>query len=201
MKKQIKFVYQLNILSFLLSIFLIYACSCGILTTEEEKVLVETSCGDSFYVSYDSFKDKSLLEDNNSRFNAVIKGKITNKDIELLYNSKEIKVYKIAYLAVFDIGNGFETFHGDLNYSNDVTSIIINNILSDYEFFSYNINYFLDSVKYDSEAQCIIISLAQGDYKQLSKYGLTELMINNNDEMELLKQKATEIQRMRNISN
>lgn len=166
----------------------------------EKSDVIETSCGDEFDVTYDSFRDKSIIADNNSLFSLIVKGEVTNEDFKVLQNSDGVKVYKVKYIAFFDIGNGFERFDGDLDKNREITLIVKNNLLYDYSFFSYNIGYFLDSAAYYNEAKLIIQSLCKKDYEQLSAYGLSESVINDSNEIDMIRQKALEYKRTHNLN-
>lgn len=196
MKKSLKIIIDSLI------VFALICCSsCGIVNDEDYKERIETTCGDSFSLLFDSFKVKTTVEDNNSRFHVTLKGEIMKDDIKLLSDSDGIKLYRFKYLAVYDIGEGFETFHGEEDIDSSVLSIIRDNLLSDDAFFAYNIEYFLDNSKYNIEAQQIITAICQGDYTQLQKYGLTDSIINNNEKIESIEQDALKIKASRNISS
>ena len=181
----------------LTAVLMIMITSCGMLNSVDKKQLIETECGDKFSMSYDSYNLKSLVEHNDSRFNIVLKGKITEDDIKLLSSSDEFKVYRFMYMAVYDTGNGFTAFHGEEDTEPSVISVIKENLLSDDAFFAYNIGYFLDSSKYASEAQQIIISLCNGEYDKLTKYGLN-VSASDNEDLKSITQKAQEIKKAGN---
>jgi len=193
MKKSLKIL-----LASLVVFFFICSCSCNPIN-DDYRELIETNCGDSFSILFDSFKVKTIVEDNNSRFHVTLKGKITKDDIELLSDSDGIKLYRFKYLAVYDIGEGLATFHGVEDTDASIVSIIRDFLLSDDAFFEYNIEYFLDNSKYDIETQQIIEAICNGDYTQLQKYGLTDSIVNNSEKIESIKQEALEIKSTRNI--
>ena len=185
----------------LIAFVLIFCCSCSIKNDDDYKERIEMSCGDSFSLLFDSFKVKTTVEDNNSRFHVTLKGKITKDDIKLLSDSDGIKLYRFKYLAVYDIGKGFETFHGEEDTDSSIVSIIRDNLLCDDAFFAYNIEFFLDNSTYDIEAQQIITAICQGYYTQLKEYGLTDSIISNSEKIESIKQEALKIKVARNINS
>lgn len=113
MKKAIKLIIISPAVCLVIVLSLIFICS-WVLAPGDKRTVIETSYGDIFNLSYDSYRDESLIEDTNSRFHLVIKGEVTNEDFMELQNPKNIRVYKVNQIIFYDMGNGFERYDGDL---------------------------------------------------------------------------------------
>ena len=113
MSKVIKSIMILLIIGLIIFLALSIFCS-WVLAPGDKRTVIETSYGDSFNVSYDSYRDECLIEDTNSRFNLVLKGEVTTEHFIELQNPKNIKAYKVNNIIFYDIGNGFERFDGNL---------------------------------------------------------------------------------------
>ncbi len=100
MKKGAKLVIvsMLICLVIILSLIVIFS---RIHVSDDKITVIETSYGDNFNVSYDSYRDETLIEDNGSRFHLVIKGEVTSEDFKELQNPDNTKVYKVKYMVFF----------------------------------------------------------------------------------------------------
>ena len=96
----------------------------------EDKYTVKTQYGDSFDVSYDGFRDKSILSDPNSRFYLTVNGKLSENDIKCLKKSSALKVYRIKDVSFFKDGNDFDIFDEktDKLEHSDVVQVIKDNL-------------------------------------------------------------------------
>ncbi|WP_298530013.1 hypothetical protein [uncultured Ruminococcus sp.] len=160
---------------------------------DSEVVIVNTEAGDSFKLSYDTYKNKSLIEDCNSRFNLVIHNKIDSNEIKLLFVNEDIKIYNADYFVFFDSGTGFKLFNGDLNYDLKLTQIVKNNLLSNYRFFMHNITYYVNSNQYHEEMNTLIEYICSEGFDPVLKYGLSDSVINDAEEFKAIKQEALKI--------
>lgn len=120
MSKAIKSIMISLAAGLVIFLFLMIIICRWVLTPGEKRTVIETSYGDVFNLSYDSYRNESLIEDTNSRFNLVLKGEVTSEDFIEIQNPKNIKVYKLEHIIFYDMGNGFERFYGDLAELNSV---------------------------------------------------------------------------------
>ena len=147
---------------------------------------IETSFGDTFMIFFDPFFAETTIQEQSkySSFCLVLDGKFTKDDLIGLYNSDGIKVYRFGKVAFYDEGNGFEKFLVSTCDNEDVISVVKSNLLSNYLFFLYYIEDFWNSDKYHEEMRYVSRMIVDKNYSELSEYGLTEEIINDDDEMD-----------------
>lgn len=160
---------------------------------DNKPVIIDTEVGDSFKLSYDTSKNKSLIEDCNSRFNLVVDAKIDSNDIKLLFANDDIKIYNVDYMVFFDSGTGFKLFDGNLNYNMELTQTIKNNLLLNHRFFIHNIMYYVNSNQYHEEMNSFIEYICNEQFDYLMKYGSSDSAINDAEEFKVIKQEALKI--------
>lgn len=153
---------------------------------EDPVYTVETSYGDTFIIFFDSFFVETTIteQDRYSSYGFVLKGEFTEDDLIGLYNSDGIKVYRFGSVAFYDVGNGFEDFLVSTCDNEDVISAVKSNLLSNYSFFLYYIEDFWNSDEYHEEMRYVSRMIVDKNYSELSEYGLTEEIINDDDEMD-----------------
>ena len=150
-----------------------------------------TGYGDEFRVLFDSYKNKSMITNDNSDLELCVSGKIKKDDFIGLKETNSIKVYRLQNYAIFDKGNGFAALSSDnINENPEVAEIVIGTLLSDRSFFVENIEHLLNSKKYNEDALRIIELIEKWDYNKLMKYGLDESLVNDNSYIQCYKQDA-----------
>ncbi len=104
-KNAFKFI-GIIIFSFLiLIVFSVLICRWA-LSPDFKTEKFTTSAGDTFVLSYDSHRVKTIVEDYNSRFYFVVNNKVTKDDFEIINDSP--KTYKVKDIVFSDTENGFE---------------------------------------------------------------------------------------------
>ena len=170
-------------------VFIVALGMLGIATIkflDDPSYTIKTLYGDTFTIFHDSFFAETTIQEQSkySSFCLVLDGKFTKDDLIGLYNSDGIKVYRFGRVAFYDEGNGFEKFLVRTCDNENVISVVKSNLLSNYSFFLYYIEDFWNCDEYHEEMRYVSRMLVDKNYSELSKYGLTEEIINDDDEMD-----------------
>ncbi len=139
----------------------------------DEIYTVETEYGDTFTVRTD-FMHKTSLEHRRSGLNIRINHEITAEDLTALCHSSELTVYMVDCFAVYDSGDGFKLFKGDLAENAALTQLIKQNLLSGDDFFRRNTEYFLNDRYFHDETVYMLKTLISGNSEyddELARYG------------------------------
>ena len=160
----------------------------GFVLVPEEKYTITTDYGDTFNVTYHSFKGNSYVTSPNSELNWHYGGYIDKDDFIGLKHTDRITIYKLKSSVIFNDGNGFEKFDsGNIDEKPEVAQKVKELLLSDYHFYSSNFDCFLKSRTYSREAEQITDCIKQEKYDELTKYGLTKEVINDGYTLDLIK--------------
>ena len=153
-----------------------------------DKYNIKTDCGDTFCITYDSFKGESTVTSPNSIFDWNYGGRINKDDFILLDKTDSVTIYEVNGSVIFNDGNGFEEFDGEnIDEKPEVANRVKEVLLSDYSVYSSNFELFLNSRTYKQEANQIIDYIKHEKLDKLSQYGLTEDVINDRYTLNLIK--------------
>ena len=178
----------------ILLIIVIIAVAVGFfvyqLWNREDKTEVQTSYGDVFTITFDDYLVKSLVQDRDTGWYYTFSSKLTTEDIEECSNANNNRIYRIGQIVIWKENGTFVTFDGDLERNAEATSAVKAHLLSDSLFFVHNIDAFLKSETYLAEVSDVVVRFCNGEYDELSQYGLSDNVRNNADQMALLKENA-----------
>ena len=83
-------------------------------------------------------------------------------------------------LFIFNNGGGFKEFtYESVNSVPDVAEMVKSRLLTSYDIYANNIDYFFKNSKYKAEIEHMIENIQKDKYEELSQYGLTEDVIND----------------------
>lgn len=170
---------------FVMSVF----CSCSLMSNFDEET-ISTEYGDIFFLSFDSYRMTTLVQDSQSDFYLVFDKKIDENDIIGIENSPNLKAYRLDDVVFYDDGSGFTQFDGDLSKNQALTDLVKSNLLVSYRFFKNNIDFFYNDSSYNTEIKAMLSSICSKEYTQLSEYGLNNEVIKNTSEVEHIEQLA-----------
>ena len=153
------------------AVFLI--CAVWKYMWEYDRYTIETPYGDKFLVIYDPVLRQGHMDYNNtgSRFYMVLDNPITKDDIISIYNSQDLRIYRVEGAIIFSYENDFVYFDGDLDENPNITSIVKENILSDLSLFLLYIPHFLENEKYSAEMKDMLYKIHDNKFEELGKYG------------------------------
>jgi hypothetical protein len=151
---------------------------------------ISTEYGDIFFLSFDSYRMTTLVQDSQSDFYLVFDKKIDENDIIGIENSPNLKAYRLDDVVFYDDGSGFTQFDGDLSKNQALTDLVKSNLLVSYRFFKNNIDFFYNDSSYNTEIKAMLSSICSKEYTQLSEYGLNNEVIKNTSEVEHIEQLA-----------
>lgn len=92
---------------------------------DSEVVIVNTEAGDSFKLSYDTYKNKSLIEDCNSRFNLVIHNKIGSSCYINLPDMEKSNIEDSQSCIDFISNNSYSIDWSEDNWKNTLNKEVI----------------------------------------------------------------------------
>lgn len=93
-------------------VFVILLAACNYF---DEDTLT-TEYGDTFNISFDSFKMKTLITDEKSGFYFIVNDKVTKDDFEASTDSQGVVRYKVKDVTVAKKDDGFEIVEEDSSY-------------------------------------------------------------------------------------
>ena len=145
-----------------------------------EQYTVKAEYGDQFDVEYDGYKCRSNIFSSESEFSLTVNGKINKEDFIGLIHTDSVTMYELDGLFIFNNGGGFKEFtYESVNSVPDVAEMVKSRLLTSYDIYVNNIDYFFKNSKYKAEIEHMIENIQKDKYEELSQYGLTEDVIND----------------------
>ncbi|MBQ9869992.1 MAG: hypothetical protein IJM32_10075 [Ruminococcus sp.] len=146
----------------------------------DDHYTIKTEFGDEINVTFDGQKSESSIRFPDSDLSAVYGGRISEKDITGVTHTSSLTIYNIKGSYFFNDGSGFKEFtYESVNSVPDVAEMVKSRLLTSYDKYVNNIDYFFKNSKYKAEIEHMIENIQKDKYEELSQYGLTEDVIND----------------------